>query len=224
MNAGATSHRVGCLIAAFAILDCALSPPPFTKSEALSPVIAGSSTVVFEWRITSCDSPGHYVLMSGDGRFIGTVARGTKLLASLPPGLTEIIAWNPVMEEQSSPPEDTAVLTRFYLEQASTHHVALTFGEWDARGPRRAFRGQRGGTTSSQVCVNDLAVLIPAVEGTPGESSSGSELPAFVADRDAGQLWLENSGKVDKHRARALAWFSRLSPRAKEVVAPSTIR
>lgn len=195
------------LTLALALPACGPTLPPFSRPASPTPD-AAAATITIAWPPSSCESAGHYAVMTSDGRFLGTVASGTRLVTSLPPGPAEIVAWDPVMEESASPAAPTAVLLRLDLRAGATQPIALRFGEWHSRGPRKIFRTRRFG----QACVDDRAVLLPAT------AEDDAALATIAPDREAGQRWLDASGRPAEHVAAARAWADHLAPGARAIV------
>src|SRR5579871_6438167 len=82
-------------------LGCAAtSLPPFARptSSDISPDPA-RATLLFFWPEGSCDPAGHYVISTGDGTFLGTIGRGTRLRVDVAPGRYTFLAWNPPEEQ-----------------------------------------------------------------------------------------------------------------------------
>src|SRR5581483_9068768 len=95
--------------------------------------------------MTSCDPAGYITLVTGDGRFVGNVARGSQLHVTLPAGETTVLGWNETMEVATGSTNVEAVpVLHASLRAGSTYYVRMAFGEWDASGPPRP--GLRPGT------------------------------------------------------------------------------
>lgn len=202
---------VGVLCVAASLGAGCAARPPFTHPTPPLDARDGSATLVFQWAPSSCDAAGYYALVTGEGRFLGTLGRGTRLYVSLASGPVEVIAWNPVMESEAS---RVAVLTRIDMSPGMRHFVLLTSGELVERGAQRTVV-RRG---PARRCPGDAIVLQPIPEQACGPECEGAELESLWPDREAGQRWLDAEGDFALHRDRARSWFSRLSPEVRRMV------
>jgi hypothetical protein len=177
-----------------AVVGCAGAPPPMSrivKSEASRD--ATTAKLVFLWPSDNCEGGGYHVIATRDGRFIGTVGRGTRLETTVAPGSYALMTWNPEMERFGRAPSisDTGVL-RADVSAGRTYFVRLAFGEWNDRGPAQSWsRTGKGGSTRR--CVGSGAALVAVTPGSRYWSELQKwldDLTPIAAETEAGQQWL----------------------------------
>ena len=199
-------------VASFAtcFLACAGTPALHTTRTTPIPTNAdGLAKVVFLWPSDNCEPGGHFSIASSSGRFVGNVARGTRLEVDMPEGAETFFAWNPPREEAaaSAVSENVAIL-RVELFAGRTYFARLAFGEWDERGPRILYGGdhRRRGVVYRACVSANLALL-----ALPPRSSEWSSLHDWLdtltpiaPELSPGQAWLDaESWQVPEHRALA---------------------
>jgi hypothetical protein len=205
-----------------AVAGCAGAPPPMSHvvtSEASAD--ATTSKLVFLWPSDSCEGGGYHVITTRDGRFIGTVGRGTRLETTVAPGSYAFMTWNPEMERFGRAPSisDTGVL-RADVSAGQTYFVRLAFGEWNDRGPAESWsRTGKGG--SIRRCVGSGAALVavaPRSQQWPRLRTWLDELTPIAAETEAGEQWLASRpSSVQTRRELAEAREQALSDRAREL-------
>jgi hypothetical protein len=149
-------------------------------------VTADLGTVVIEWLASSCDEPGYIVVATNDGRFVGTVHHGSTLVAAMPVGEYDLLAWNPLVEAESVPVRFHVVRShaRICANRATRMHV--DYAAWRAR------------RTGSKYCSRDW-VIAPGV--------SGESPPSHGADIVSGRHWLLSYGGFPLHRELGQRWY-----------------
>jgi hypothetical protein len=234
------------LAALLGVAACAPYTPPFTAPstpatpapEAASEVGPGAASagdprvarLVFLWPATSCDPAGYFTLATARGRFIGNIARGSRLAVELPPGETTVVAWNDVVETATGEVNRSMVpVLRADLREGRTYYARMLFGEWDARGPRdHVF--VRGVPSALGRCLKTPAAATSAMVGISPASEEWSDvaewdetLGTLVPDRSGGQAWLDaNRDELASHVALGQDRFADLRPdgRRRATIAP----
>jgi hypothetical protein len=165
--------------------------------------------------LTSCDPPGYFVLATSDGRFVGTLSRGTELVTHLPPGERTIVAWNETMEEATGGVIRLGSVPVLHadLREGATYAVRLMIGTWDEGGPVE--RDSWTGTTRTNRtwrCAMAVESATSAMEVAPPKE--GEEEPvALVPDSSAGQAWLQaHPRELAAHVAAGEARFAAMRP------------
>jgi hypothetical protein len=216
-------------LALVALASCATYRPPFVQ-----PAVAGAptdphqATLVFLWPSSSCDPPGYFTLATADGRFLGGIARGSRLTVSVPARETTVVGWNGVLEETSGAIRKGAVpVLRADLAPGRTYYVRMLFGEWTDQGPPEPIVfGTRGRLSATRGCVGGPdATSSVMVVFTPGSREWRklpewvAELEAFVPDRAAGQAWLDaNRGLLEPHVAVGQDRYLGMRPEVRRLV------
>jgi hypothetical protein len=220
---------LGVLVHAATSVACAAYHPPFTAaSRAGVPADPRMATVVFLWPATSCDPAGYFTLATSTGRFVGNVSPGKQLRAELPAGEYLLVGWNDVMEGASGTVSVATVpVLHATIMEGRTYFVRMAFGEWDETGPRQRVTFQRGSINSANRCLalGPAESTTSAMVAVTPASGSWAELPGWteelevtVADRAAGQAWLDATPEVlGVHRAVAEARYAGLRPRARQM-------
>ena len=133
------------------------------------------------------------MITTRDGRFIGTVGRGTRLETTVAPASYAFMTWNPEFERVGRAPSisDTGVL-RADVSAGQTYFVRLAFGEWNDRGPATSW-SRTGKGRSTRRCVGSGAALVavtPRSQHWPYLRTWLDDLTPIAAEAEAGQQWL----------------------------------
>ena len=212
-------NAISLLPLAWALGACGGQAPPMTHTVGSVPRHTdGTAKLVFLWAPDSCEVGGYHVIATTDGRFIGAVARGTRVETELAPGIWNLITWNPEKERLGAPPIAERVAD---LLDGRTYFARLTFGEWDIHGPRIVYSSdsKRG---RYRACIDGDASLV----ALSPHSSEWSELTTWLndltpvsTDREAGQTWLDNQPSLAAtHRGLAASRELTMTTRARALV------
>ncbi|AKV04820.1 hypothetical protein AKJ09_11483 [Labilithrix luteola] len=182
----------------------------------------GSAKLVFLWPPDSCEGGGYQVITTRGGKFVGNIARGTRLETDLAPGSYDFITWNSEKERFGQAPsvERTGVLHADVRPQ-QTYFVRLAFGEWAVSGPREQWSRTWTGRGPLRRCVESDAALVrlsPQSNLWPHLQEWLDELTPIAADTESGQRWLEQQPwLVATHRDLADARALRLTREARRL-------
>lgn len=212
------------------------SSPPSSVAGAPGP---GRAALVVLWPMQSCDPPGYFTLATADGRFVGTIRRGSELRTTVDAGRTSLVAWNDVMETSTGTinPENVAVL-HADLREGHTYYVRMLMGEWGEHGPpvpglHSGTWTTQGGRVAGQRCLSNA-------DGTPSAmiavgrdtdelrdvSALETDLAILVPDRTGGQAWLDaHRPLLDSHAAAGEERYASLRPdvRAQATIGPTAV-
>ena len=224
-------NRAGLLLVALSVTACAAYRPPFTQGGPVAPSAPGEATVVFLWPMTSCDPAGYFTVATAGGRFVGNVARGTQLRASLPAGATTFLAWNADIEGTAgASSRETVPVLQADLREGRTYYVRMALGEWEADGPplpgmRAGTIVTRGRTYTANHCIEVPQSMTSAMIALSPRADAWKELPAWTShlalltpDSAAGQAWLDAQREVlAYHVSVAVDRYAGLRPAARKL-------
>lgn len=217
MSSGASSFafafarvcaRACAFAAALAGAGCAGEPPPLSTGAPAVPVhTPGLAKIVFLWPPDICEQGGYASVATVDGRFVGNVARGTRLAVDLPPASYDLVAFNPRVEAAAGATLAGVAVLHADLLPDRTYFVRFEFGEWDVRGPRRDFASRKHSRIYGACRAHDAAL----VAMSPARSDDWDQLRDWLddlvpvaPDRASGQRWLDaDRAGVALHRQLA---------------------
>lgn len=143
------------------------------------------------WTPTSCDVPGWLVVATDDGQFVGTITRGSTLVAAMPTGDHALLAWNPLVESESVPVQYHVVAAHARVCANRKTTMRVDFGAWKGNGP----------VSTARRCSREW-VLVPA--------DSSESPPGHGSDTTSGQQWLLTDGQLALHRELGRRWYYEL--------------
>jgi hypothetical protein len=123
----AALHFAG--LASFAVLlggcDAAL-PPATSPTAALATPGGDQSSVVFIMPNTRCDGLGYYIVADESGNFVGNLAFGTRVAATVSPGMHVFYAWSSLdLRYEVIPSWNASAATRVTLARGETQYVTI---------------------------------------------------------------------------------------------------
>jgi hypothetical protein len=170
-------------LAPFALLACERSIPPAMSiaSPSAAEPAPGPSTVVFVRPGSPCDGSDYWVVVDAQGRFVGHLAPGTKVAASVEPGSHVYYAWSSVdlRTVVGTPDFNPVAAVRVGSDPGHTGYVALIVLQRNSTVTR----------CEPYALVNMMAVT--AGDRDLGEWLAESKL--LVADRSRGQALLDSN-------------------------------
>jgi hypothetical protein len=179
--------------------------PPLMRDAPATPVPSGAARVVVVWEPTSCDSAGDYAIATPNA-FLGFIRTGTRLEADLPPGQHTLFVWSRDRAPQAA---RTVGVLHADLRPQRSYVAALSFGDWDERGPQSAFVRR----TATRVCADREPEL---VRRGPGEAKSAPAIRALTLDGQMSASWTsEHRVELGRQAALAEERFELLTPDAK---------